>query len=175
MDMQGVKVSGWSRAADSYIFLPGHVAPEELQQWISEIGWRIGAGYMYRWFFSPGDAHKHLWGMMRYSIAGMDTALGDTAPDLAEEAERYGVWSWEINCAWRKGEAHSKIFFPKWREADPTLLEDGTSEGAFPVWDGDHPWLRATEPNTGCESQYYFCKPPKYNKQKDVLVKGLRK
>ena len=172
MDQQGVKVTGWSRAATTYIYLPIYATPEQIQEWISALGWAIGSGYMYRWHFAPGRPLKHLWGMERYSINGMDTALGDSAPDFAEMTVEHGCWSWEINCAWRKAEGHTALLFTKWKEHDPTLTDDGTRSGDFPGWAGEHPWLRATEPNAGYESRYYFCKPEKYNKNRDVLVRG---
>ena len=171
MDVNGVKVTGWSKSADTYIYIPDYVKPEQLQDWLSAIGWGIGAGYMYRWHHSPGRPMNHLWGLTRYTIAGMDTAHGDANSDLAEMTGKYGCWSWEINCAWRKAEGHSAIYFAKWREHDPTLTDNGTRLGKFPGWNGAHPWLKATAPDTGYESRYYFCKPEKYNKHRDVLVK----
>lgn len=175
MESAGVKTTGWAKAADTYIYLPDHIRPEQLQEWLSEIGWIIGAGYMYRWHHAPGQPYNHLWGLKRYSIAGMDTAYGDANPDLAEMADKYGCWSWEINCAYRKGEGHTAMLLPKWREHDPTLTAAGSRLGVFPGWAGEHPWLRATDPNTGYESQYYFCKPKKYNRHKDVLAKEDKK
>lgn len=153
-----VTVSGWSRMADTYTLLTAPWEhPAEIEQWVSEIGWRLGAGYMYRWHSAPGDRYDHLWGNIRYTVLGDDMYRGDASEELALLTEEYGCWQWEINASHRKMYGHSAIFWPEWYNCDPSLDEDGGRSVPFPGWDGHHPWLRATEPHTGYESHYFFC------------------
>ena len=171
-----VKVTGWSRLSDSYIRVAANWSkPAEIEKWVSEIGWRLGGGYMYRWNKAPGRSSGHLWGTVKYTVNGDDLSSGDTAPDLADRCETYGCWEWEINCAPQKDKGHTAYLFEKWREADPTLTDDGSRSGDFPGWESYHPYLEAEEADTGYESRYYFIRPKKYNKQRDVLVKKKEK
>lgn len=155
---KAVTVSGWSRMADTYVLIDAKWNdPSQIEQWVSEIGWCLGAGYMYRWHNAPGSAHKHLWGLVKYSVAGDDLQIGDSSEELSELTEKYGCWSWEINSAYRKADGHSKIFWSEWYRADISLDPDGSRSTPFPGWDGHHSFLRATEPQTGYESHYFFC------------------
>lgn len=156
---KAVTVSGWSRMSDTYILLPSvfWTSPADIEAYISEIGWQLGAGYMYRWHHSPGDPHKHLWGLIRYSCAAGDMSSGDDSEELAELAEEHGCWSWEINASYRKADGCSALHWPEWYRCDPSLSEDGSRTAPFPGWDGHHPFLQATEPHTGYESHYFFC------------------
>lgn len=166
-------LSSMSRIPDTYHHLLSCPTPQELQEWISEVGWALGAGYMYRWHHAPGRKSLHLWGLERYSVMGDDSAEGDTSPELAELCEKFGVWSWEINCAYGKQNGFTLDLMASWLKNDPSLQPDGSRLGNFPGWNGDHPWLQAVEPGTGYESRYQFAKPEKYNKNRDVLVNGL--
>jgi hypothetical protein len=112
---------------------------------------------MYRWHHSPGRPLKHLWGMERYTIGGMDISHGDSNPDLAEMTVKYGCLSWEINASYLKMHGHTAYLWPEWYRCDPSLADDGSRTTPFPGWDGEHPWLRASEPNTAYESRYFFC------------------
>lgn len=158
--LKGVDTTGWSRRADTSIriILPAGTDPQQIEDWISIIGWRLGAGYMYRWSHAPGNPRKHCYGLSRYTSMGEDSEYGDRSPDLADRAERDGNFSWEINCAWKKSEGASKIFWESWLKCDPTLNNDGGRKKEFPGWDGNHPWEKAEEKNTGFESHFYFCK-----------------
>ncbi len=165
-----IKTTGWSRMSDTYIRLDcDWYRPEDIERWVSEIGWALGGGYMYRWHSSPGRPKKHLWGTLQYEVMGSSMAEGDTAPELAELCEQLGCWQWEINCAYKKDKGHSKMYFDRWRKADPTLETDGSRSTTFPGWESYHPFLEATKTGTGYESRYYFCKPKKYHKDRDVL------
>lgn len=167
-----VKVTGWSRLSDDYIRISCDWSePSEIEKWVSEVGWRLGAGYMYRWNKAPGRTNGHLWGSAIYEVNGDALARGDKAYDLAELCETYGCWEWEINCAYQKDKGHSSMFFDRWKEADPTLQPDGSRSGNFPGWQNYHPYLAAEQIDTGYESRYYYSKPKKYNRQRDVMVK----
>ena len=156
---KAVTVSGWGRLADTYILLEGISwdDPAIIERYVSEIGWRLGAGYMYRWQHSPGEPHKHLWGLIRYAVMGDDLYNGDASEELSLLSEEYGCWTWEINASYRKMHGHTAMFWPEWYGCDPSLDQDGGRSASFPGWDGCHPWLRATKSLTGYESHYYFC------------------
>ena len=157
----------YSRPADTYHYINELHAPEFWQDILSVAGWTLGGGYMYRWHFAPGREHNHLWGLERYDLGDGDvTATGDENYGLAELCRQFGVWQWEINSAWQRG---NKII--KWRAEDPRRDADGLRVSAFPGWAGDHPFRRATGDGTGYESRYYYVRPQKYNSGTDILVK----
>ena len=166
--LPGVTIQGGGSPADTYRAVLEMPSPQMVQDWISELGWRVGAGYLYRWHFAPGRPMRHLWGLDRYIVGDEESALGDSDPSLADLCKQYGCWQWEINCAWRRGEARGWQL-ERWRKHDPTLLEDGSRAGAWPGWDGEHPWLRATELGTAYESHYYYVRPERYCPTTDVL------
>lgn len=170
--VEKIEATGFSRIADTYHHLLSCPTPQELQDWVSELGWTLGAGYMYRWHHAPGRRSEHLWGLERYIIGNDAIQEGDSSQELAELCRQYGVWSWEINCSYNKQNGSSAGMMNSWRKHDQSLLENGSRQGAFPGWDGEHPWLQASETGTGYESQYYFVRPERYNKSKDVLRKG---
>lgn len=154
----GGEVSGWARMADMYIRadIPW-ATPDTLERYISEIGWALGAGYMYRWHKAPGMHREHLWGLIRYSTPAGELAMGDSSEELSALAAQHGCWEWEINAAYRKANGHTAMYWPAWRAADPSLDDDGGRSKPFPGWDGYHPWLRATQPYTAFISRYYYC------------------
>ncbi len=156
---KAVTVTGWSRMAASYILVTDVCweDPAEIEQWVSEIGWALGAGYMYRWYDVPGSRHDHLWGNVRYTVMGDDLSRGDASDWLADLAEKHGCWQWEINAAYHKQNGQSALFWPEWYRCDVSLDEDGGRSSQFPGWDGHHPWLRAIADVPGYESHYYYC------------------
>lgn len=183
IDKPDVKTTGFSRQTPTAIRCKvWWKEPEEIECWVSEIGWALGAGYMYRWHKPPVppddetgiDTVRHFFGIPLYKIMGEDDVIGDTDnSDLVAVAAEKGYWQWEINCAYRKSDGSSKMFWRKWKEADPSLAEDGSRPTAFPGWEGRHPFLRATEPRTGYESRYFYCLPKNGKNKRDVFVKGL--
>lgn len=168
-----IEATGMSRIADTYHHLLSCPSPEELQGWVSELGWVLGSGYMYRWHHAPGRRMEHLWGLERYAVAGEAMQEGDNSKELAALCAQYGVWSWEINCAYGKRNGMSAMMMDSWIHHDPSLQEDGSRAGYFPGWDGAHPWLQAQETGSGYESQYYYARPKRYSANKDVLRIGI--
>jgi len=167
-------LSDISRLPDKMYALPA-ARPEEIEAWLSEVGWSIGAGYMYRWNKAPGRPYDHLWGNL-YTIG--DSPMVEESPDidseeLAEATILNGVWEWEINCAWKKAQGSSAEMFESWRKNDPSLEPDGRRSIPFPGWSDSHPWKKAENIGEGYESRYYFCKPKQYVKYRDVLPKNL--
>ena len=163
----------WGKLPDE--FHP--IAPrpkEQLEAELSAIAWELGAGYLYRWYERCGD-YGHLFRNM-YSFADGEPFADDSAVNAADylpDAETYGVWIWEFNVAWKRGVA-IPWQFESWRQHDPSLEDDGRRSIPFPGWDDSHPGLTTDEPCAGFESHYYFAVPKKYNKNTDVLAKGLK-
>lgn len=175
----GVDVTGWSRRADTEIrvpYLPADTSIEDIERWVSEVGWVLGAGYMYRWFHGPSKTRPdHAFGGARWTSLGEENAIGDEDTDLAEDAVESGYWEWEINATYRKAESYTSVLMDSWRRHDPTLAEDGSRLGPFPGWDGGHPYLTTGERNTGYESHYFFAMPRDYHPSGDVLPRGANK
>src|SRR3990167_3229660 len=159
-----------SRPADTYHYINELHTAQKWQDLMSEAGWVLGAGYLYRWHFAPGREHNHLWGLEIYDLGDGDvTATGDKDDVLAELSKQFGVWQWEINSSWRRQDN-----LIKWRTEDPQRGDDGLRSIPFPGWAGEHPLRRATAEGTGYESHYCYVKPPKYKKNEDVLTKGAK-
>lgn len=166
----GVTQSGFGRPADTYHYIGELHMAQEWQDIMSEAGWLLGGGYMYRWQFAPGREYNHLWGLDVYDLGDGDvTATGDSNYGLAELCRQFGVWQWEINSAW-----HRQDNLIKWRAEDSQRGTDGLRSIPFPGWAGEHPLRRATAEGTGYESHYCYIKPPKYKKNEDILVKGAK-
>lgn len=162
--------TGFSRPADTYHYIADIYTADEWQKIMSEAGWILGGGYMYRWHSAPGRESLHLWGLEIYDFGDGDvSATGDSSYALAELCKKFGNWEWEINSAWRR---QDKLI--KWRTEDPQRGEDGLRFTPFPGWAGEHPWARAKEEGTGYESHYCYVKPPKYNKREDILAIGAK-
>lgn len=160
----------FSRPADTYHLINEINTADEWQKIISEAGWILGGGYMYRWHNAPGRESLHLWGVEVYDLGDGDvTGMGDSSYMLAELCKKFGNWEWEINSAWRREDS-----LIKWRTEDPQRGEDGLRSTPFPGWVGEHPWARAKAEGTGYESHYLYIKPPKYNKREDILAKGAK-
>lgn len=154
-----VVCTGWSKRADTNIAvtLAAETTPQDIEQWMSEIGWAIGAGYMYRWYHGPSDvAPEWDFGGGVYTCAGMDSAVGDEQPQLAQVAKDNGYWSWEVNAAYHKSQGQSKMYWEEWYRTDISLIENGSRLEPFPGWDGSHPWLWSKSANTGYESHYFY-------------------
>ncbi|MBW1812098.1 MAG: hypothetical protein JRJ39_00120 [Deltaproteobacteria bacterium] len=171
-----VKITGWSCAADTIIRIPlAWSTPQYIEDLISEIGWYLGAGYMYRWHKAPGKACDYFFGCARYTCAGEDSQHGDDGWSLLADADKCGYWTWEINTSYLKRLGTSKIFWPSWRKHDSTLTNDGTRDDDWQGWDGTHNFYRATDLNTGYESQFFYYRPKKYNKNIHVLANKKNK
>ncbi|GIV86611.1 MAG: hypothetical protein KatS3mg054_0640 [Chloroflexus sp.] len=165
----GVAIASYSRPADTYHLLDVHHTPQGWHDIMSEAGWVLGAGYMYRWHYAPGQTLDHLWGLLRYDLGDGDiTATGNADDVLAELCRQFGAWHWEINSAYMLPAG-----LVNWRAEDPTRSEDGTRPLPFSGWAGEHPWLRATQPNTIIESRYYYVMPAHYDKRTDALSKHI--
>lgn len=182
MEQQGImSANGISRRSDTVIRCPiDWILPSDIEGWLSQIGWRIGAGYMYRWHKSPIDASdtvakdslSHIIGVSSYVINGVDTIIGDRdTEDVLADMIQYGHWEWEINCSYRKYEGSTALFWPSWKAHDNTLQDDGSRRDDFPGWHGNHPYLRAVEPRSAYESRYFYSKPKRFNKHTDILPK----
>jgi hypothetical protein len=175
--LDGISTSGWSRMPDwcKRIAIDWEM-PQDLEAIISELGWYLGAGYMYRWQCKPRvpSRSEHLYGG-RYSITvGNNTessATGDYAEDLMDQTEQHGCWHWEINSSYLMQSGMNKMFWPKWKAEDNTRNDEGLRESPFPGWEGTHPWLAHNDAGDGYESRFFYCKPKNYNKLRDVLAK----
>jgi hypothetical protein len=156
---KAVKVRGWSRRANTEITatLQEEILPGDIERWLSEIGWALGAGYMYRWHTAPNTGSMPYWafGADRYTVAGMDTAYGDNNADLAQEAYTHGFWQWEINAAYNKQQGNSSLFWDEWYRCDVSLDSDGSRSTQWLGWDGHCPMLTA-DPQSCTEAQYFY-------------------
>jgi len=170
-----VKLTGWSKMADTYIRVKiGWENPLDVEKMVSELGWYLGGGYMYRWIFGPGaERHKHRFGCQRYEVMGDSLAIGEAAPDLLAMAQEHGVWEWEINSAYLMRIGINHFFWTKWKSEDNFRNEDGLRGSPFPGWAGGHRWHPVPEEGHGIESCFFYTMPKKLNKRCDVLVNGL--
>lgn len=168
-DFPGVKVSGWSRMPDDYIKIAiDWDTPQEIEQMVSEIGWRLGAGYMYRWIKGPGE-HAHCFGN-QYTINGEALAKGDHSDLMKTIAKECGVYEWEINSSYLMSSGCNP-YWAKWQAEDPRRDSEGMRPSDFPGWDSGHPWHDIPGPHEGYESRFFYVKPKRYNIHRDVLVK----
>ena len=99
---------------------------------------------------------KHLWGLA-IQRNGQRFIIGGQQPLACGVVRAHGCWEWEINASYNKKHAHTALFWPEWYKCDPSLDEDGSRSAPFPGWEGNHPWLRASQPQTAYESHYYYC------------------
>lgn len=175
--MDGVRTSGWSRAADTYKVLQvGFSGPQDLEDQIAELGWYLGAGYMFRWQKRPDmpdSAISHYFGGQRYTVeiggVAEDFGRGDYSEDMIESAAQNGLWVWEINSTYLMRCGINQFLWPKWRDEDCTRNEDGLRLSAFPGFSSSHPWMEDFTCD-GYESRFYFSRPKNYNKNRDVMV-----
>lgn len=148
-----VQVTGRLRRTDTARRLDAPwECPADIEEWCEETAWRLGAGYLRRlmWAplpsdglgpYAPGTGLTHKFGCAVYEIGadGADT-IGQDCSELIGEAAAKGFWSWSFNCAFRKSEGRSSLFWPSWKRHDGTLEDDGSRAGMFPGW-RENKWL----------------------------------
>lgn len=126
--------------------------PQDLEEWLAELAWSLGGGYLYRWSIpprtgidpmEPKHGYREWFAVPTYAFGGgdPDDVIDDSGADLIAEAAHGGYWQWECNAAFRKVEGHSAAMWPSWRKHDPGLSDDGSRRVPWPGWIDDK-WLR---------------------------------
>ncbi|MCP9496092.1 MAG: hypothetical protein MSG64_16715 [Pyrinomonadaceae bacterium MAG19_C2-C3] len=141
----------------------------EIESWLEECAWALGAGYLMRWIHAPSN--KVTMGIRRsfgdeiYTINGESLSAGDSPRDeMFGVAARDGFIEWEFNSAYLRHESTFPAQLEAWRRHDATLLPSGNRDTIFPGW-RDGKWTRIakdfdtpTDTNTAKEVGYDFTK-----------------
>lgn len=150
-----VTASSCSRPSDSLIqCCAAWWSVAQLEGWITEAAWHLGAGYFARWSQPPGRDPEamgsglgHDFGTLGWEVMGHRDALGRCAPsDVVAEAARDGWWTWEHNIGYRQAEIGSMSARRAllWlAEAAACRDADGGRSAEWPGWDPEDPkgWI----------------------------------
>ncbi len=177
----GATLETWGKLPDTMHLLAPR-SKEDIEAELSDAGFFLGAGYLFRWYHSPGSRMEHRYRNMYSVIADVANAtyepLADDA-DVSADADRlmdlseeYGTWEWEFNVAYRRNLA-VPWQFESWKKHDPTIDGEGKRDRPFPGWDGSFEFQTTDEPNNVIQSEFYYAMPKRYRKYQHVLVKGL--
>lgn len=150
--LPGVKVSGWVKPADTHILIRSKndldkvASLLDVETWIATTAWRLGGGYLHRWWREPIDYARRNdpamgvtndFGVNDYIIDGEPLVKGDPMRQaMVDQASRQGYWSWEANVTY--GTERDNLYFSRWRENDASLQSDGSRTIKMPEWRDAH-------------------------------------
>ena len=180
----GATLESWGKLPDTMHLLTPR-SKEEMEAELSDAGFFLGAGYLFRWYHSPGSRMEHRYRNMytfsvgltadsfRYESLADDSDVDDHSKRLMELSQEHGTWEWEFNVAYRRN-LSTPWQFESWRKHDPTIDDEGKRDRPFPGWDGSFEFRTTEEPNNVIQSEFYYVMPKHYREYHQVLVKGLK-
>lgn len=181
----GATLETWGKLPDTMHLLAPR-SKEEMEAELSDAGFFLGAGYLFRWYHSPGSRMEHRYRNMytfavgltadsfRYDPLSDDSDVSADADRLMDLSEEYGTFEWEFNVSYRRNLA-KPWQFESWRKHDPSIDDEGKRDRPFPGWDGSFEFRTTEEPKNVIQSEYYYVMPKHYHQYQHVLVKGLKK